>query len=161
MDLSSKRMRLFLSRRVFSLGFHLHTKYASSKRSQLSIFCVVVVVDVVEKKEISSISSRSPVLAHQNIFIDPIVSARKKAEKRDRHEKREKERKRRFGVNAIISLDWWWWQSRLMMALTPKRLFLSFSLFSCLSLFSAFFLALTIGSINIFWKCVWARKSCF
>ena len=40
----------------------------------------------------------------QNIFIDPIVSARKKAEKRDRHEKREKERKRRFGVNAIISL---------------------------------------------------------
>ena len=38
----------------------------------------------------------------QNIFIDPIVSARKKAEKRDRHEKREKERKRRFGVNAII-----------------------------------------------------------
>ena len=27
----------------------------------------------------------------QNIFIDPIVSARKKAEKRDRHEKREKE----------------------------------------------------------------------
>ena len=39
-----------------------------------------------------------------NIFIDPIVSARKKAEKRDRHEEREKERKRRFGVNAIISL---------------------------------------------------------
>ena len=39
----------------------------------------------------------------QNIFIDPIVSARKKAEKRDRHEEREKERKRRFGVNAIIS----------------------------------------------------------
>ena len=36
----------------------------------------------------------------QNIFIDPIVSARKKAEKRDRHEEREKERKRRFGVNA-------------------------------------------------------------
>ena len=32
------------------------------------------------------------------------MSARKKAEKRDRHEKREKERKRRFGVNAIISL---------------------------------------------------------
>ena len=45
------------------------------------------------------------------------MSARKKAEKRDRHEEREKERKRRFGVNAII---------RLMMALTPKRLFLSF-----------------------------------
>ena len=40
----------------------------------------------------------------QNILIDPIVSARKKAEKRDRHEKREEERKRRFGVNAIISL---------------------------------------------------------
>ena len=40
----------------------------------------------------------------QNIFIDPIVSARKKAEKRGRHEQREKERKRRFGVNAIISL---------------------------------------------------------
>ena len=40
--------------------------------------------------------------------------------------------------------------SRLMMALTPKRLFLSFSLSSCLPLFSAFFLALTIGSINIF-----------
>ena len=39
----------------------------------------------------------------QNIFIGPIVSARKKAEKRDRHEEREKERKRRFGVNAIIS----------------------------------------------------------
>ena len=39
----------------------------------------------------------------QNIFIDPIVSARKKAEKRDRHEEREKERERRFGVNAIIS----------------------------------------------------------
>ena len=49
---------------------------------------------------------------------------------------------------------------RLMMALTPKRLFLSFSLSSCLSLFSAFFLTLTIGSINIFWKCVWAPKSC-
>ena len=48
-----------------------------------------------------------------------------------------------------------------MMALTPKRLFLSFCLSSCLSLFSAFFLALTIGSINIFWKCVWAPKSCF
>ena len=31
------------------------------------------------------------------------MSARKKAEKRDRNEKREKERKRRFGVNAIIS----------------------------------------------------------
>ena len=41
---------------------------------------------------------------------------------------------------------------RLMMALTPKRLFLSFSLSSFLSLFSAFFLALTIGSINIFYK---------
>ena len=41
-----------------------------------------------------------------------------KAEKRDRHE--ERERKRRFGVNAIIS----------------RRLFLSLS--SCLSLFSAF-----------------------
>ena len=41
----------------------------------------------------------------QNIFIDPIVSARKKAEKRDRHEEREKERKRRFGVNAIISVS--------------------------------------------------------
>ena len=39
----------------------------------------------------------------QNIFIDPMVSARKKAEKRGRHEQREKERKRRFGVNAIIS----------------------------------------------------------
>ena len=39
---------------------------------------------------------------------------------------------------------------RLMIALTPKRLFLSFSLSSCLSLFSAIFLALTIGSINIF-----------
>ena len=39
----------------------------------------------------------------QNIFIDPIVSARKKTEKRGRHEEREKERKRRFGVNAIIS----------------------------------------------------------
>ena len=39
----------------------------------------------------------------QNIFIDPIVSARKKAEKRGRQEEREKERKRRFGVNAIIS----------------------------------------------------------
>ena len=50
---------------------------------------------------------------------------------------------------------------RLMMALTPKRLFLPFSLSSFLSLFSAFFLALTIGSINIFWKCVWAPKSCF
>ena len=57
-----------------------------------------------------------------------MVSARKKAEKRGRHEQREKERKRRFGVNAIIS----------------------FSLCSCLPLFSAFFLALTIGSINIF-----------
>ena len=55
------------------------------------------------------------------IFIDPIVRARIKAEKRDGHEEREKERKRRFGVNAIIS-------HHLMMALTPKRLFLSFSL---------------------------------
>ena len=43
------------------------------------------------------------------------------------------------------------------MALTPKRLFLSFSLFSCLSLFSAFFLALTIGSKNIF--IVWNTKT--
>ena len=68
-------------------------------------------------------------LSVQNIFIDPIVSARKKAEKRGRHEEREKERKRRC---------------RLMMALTPKRLFLSLSLSSCLPLFSAFFLALTI-----------------
>ena len=58
------------------------------------------------------------------------------------------------GLNWIVYI-------RLMMALTPKRLFLSFSLSSCLSLFSAFFLALTIGSINIFWKCVWAPKSCF
>ena len=39
---------------------------------------------------------------------------------------------------------------------------LSFSsLSSCLSLFSAFILALTTGSINIFWKCVWAPKSFF
>ena len=30
----------------------------------------------------------------QNIFIDPIVSARKKAEKRDRHEERERKKER-------------------------------------------------------------------
>ena len=77
----------------------------------------------------------------QNIFIDPIVSARKKAEKRDRNEERGKERKRRFGVNAIFS-DWWWrWRRNV-------SFFLSLSLSSFLSLFSAFFLALTIGSIN-------------
>ena len=41
----------------------------------------------------------------QNIFIDPIVSARKKRRRRevDMKREREKERKRRFGVNAIIS----------------------------------------------------------
>ena len=88
----------------------------------------------------------------KNIFIDPIVSARKKAEKRDRHEERERKKERDISAST---------PSWLMMALTPKRLFLSFSLSSCLSLFSAFFLALTIGSINIFWKCVWAPKSCF
>ena len=45
-------------------------------------------------------------LSFRRFRIDPILSARKKAEKRDRNEEREKGRKRRFGVNAII--DWWW-----------------------------------------------------
>ena len=35
----------------------------------------------------------------QNIFIDPIVSARKRR-RREIDMKREKERKRRFGINA-------------------------------------------------------------
>ena len=56
---------------------------------------------------------------------------------------------------AQLRSDWWWrWRRNV-------SFFLSLSLSSFLSLFSAFFLALTIGSINIFWKCVWAPKSCF
>ena len=97
------------------------------------------------------------------------MSARKKAEKRDGHEEREKERKRRFGVNAIISLMMKREREKerkrrfgvnaiisLMMtddgidAETSLSFFLSLS--SCPSLFSAFFLTLTIGSINIFLK---------
>ena len=58
------------------------------------------------------------------------------AEKRDRNA--ERERKRRFGVNAIISQ-------------TPKRLFLSLSLHFCLSSPpSHFFLALTFGQYILF-----------
>ena len=56
------------------------------------------------------------------IFIDPIVSVRKKAEKRDRHEEREKERKRRFGVNAIISQSLPFFLS-LFMSISLLRLF--------------------------------------
>ena len=44
------------------------------------------------------------------------------------------------------AFDWWWrWRRNV------SFLSLSLSLSSCLSLFSAFFLALTIGSINIFY----------
>ena len=65
------------------------------------------------------------------------MSARKKAEKRDRNEERERERKKetfrrqRHDQSAIIS--------RLMMALTPKRSLSSFlSLFISVSLLSLF-----------------------
>ena len=56
--------------------------------------------------------------------------------------KRERKKERDVSASTPSSV------CRLMMALTPKRLFLSFTLSSCLSLFSAFFLALTIGSIK-------------
>ena len=50
----------------------------------------------------------------------------------------------------------------LMMALTPKRLFLSLSLSLLVYLSSPpFFLALTIGSINIFWKMRVSSKELF
>ena len=58
-----------------------------------------------------------PARIFQNIFIDPIVSARKKAEKRERERKKETFRRQRHHQS-----------DGLMMALTPKRLFLSFSL---------------------------------
>ena len=75
----------------------------------------------------------------QNIFIDPIVSARKKVEKRDRHEERERERERErekerdVSTSTPSSVIIW-----LMMALTPKRLFLSLSLFMSISLLRLF-----------------------
>ena len=56
----------------------------------------------------------------------------KKAEKRGRHEERERKKERDVSASTPSSV-------RLMMALTPKRLFLSFSFSSCLPLFSAFF----------------------
>ena len=60
---------------------------------------------------------RSSVPHIQNIFIDPIVSARKKAEKRDRHEER---------------WDWWWrWRRNV-------SFFLSLSLFMSISLLRLF-----------------------
>ena len=69
----------------------------------------------------------------------------------------QRERKRRFGVNAIIS--------RLMMALTPKRLFLSISaslsLFSALTLFShAHLLSLKLSLNNVFFCVLSAGHTC-
>ena len=90
-----------------------------------------------------------------NIFIDPIVSARKRR-RREIDMKRERKKERDVSASTPSSVWWWRWRQNVSFSLS-----LSLSLSSCLSLFSAFFLALTIGSINIFWKCVWAPKSCF
>ena len=40
-----------------------------------------------------------------NIFIDPIVSARKKVEKRDRHEEREREREKEISLSLFMSIS--------------------------------------------------------
>ena len=112
----------------------------------------------------------------QNIFIDPIVSARKKkAEKRGRHEERERKKERDVSASTPSSVDDWWW--RLMMTTDDGdddevddwwwrwrrnvSFFLSLSLHVYLSSPLFFFLALTIGSINIFWKMRVSSKELF
>ena len=80
----------------------------------------------------------------QNIFVDPIVSARREAEKSGRHEERERERNKERDVSAStpssVSKDG-------VDAETSLSFFLS--LFMSISLLHLF-LAHTIGSINIF-----------